>query len=172
MYDNSCFYGLTDLLHFNVYASLLKEHIIKEERVIIKIFKQKDEIVVIETNNFQDTILKDTRKDKSTDLMAFDLVFLHTLERYYSDYEIKGMVYEYIEGVGSWYKVHIPNHNPEDKIYKPFYLKKKITKEDLSKYAKSEEDYDKLLDLYSITKGLIKFTRPKTIKELFSSLEE
>ncbi len=172
MYDNSYFYGLTDTLHFNVYASLLKEHIIKEERVIIKVFKLKDEIVVIETNNFQDTILKDTRSDKSTDLMTFDLIFLRTLERYYSDYEVKGMIYEYIEGIGSWYKVQIPNHSPEDKLYKPFYLKKKITKKDLSKYAKSPEDYDKLLDLYSITKGLIKFTRPSTIKELFSRIEE
>ncbi len=172
MYDNNYFYGLTDLLHFNVYASLLKEHITKEERVIIKVFKLKDEIVVIETNNFQDTILKDTRKDKSTDLMTFDLIFLRTLERYYSDYEIKGMIYEYMEGVGSWYKVHIPNHSPEDKIYKPFYLKKKITKEDLSKYTKSKEDYDKLLTLYNITKGLIKFTSPKKVKELFAQIEE
>ena len=36
--DNE-FYGISDILHFNVYASLLKEHIIKEERVIIKVFK-------------------------------------------------------------------------------------------------------------------------------------
>ena len=56
MYNEEYFYGITDLMHFNVYASLLKEHIIKEERVIIKVFKKNDEIVVIETNNFKDTM--------------------------------------------------------------------------------------------------------------------
>ena len=44
MYNNEYFYGITDLMHFNVYASLLKEHIIKEERVIIKVFKKENEI--------------------------------------------------------------------------------------------------------------------------------
>ena len=46
------------------------------ENVIIKVFKLDDEVVVIETNNFKDTILKDTRKDKNRDLMEYDLVFL------------------------------------------------------------------------------------------------
>ena len=31
MYNEEYFYGITDLMHFNVYASLLKNHIIKEE---------------------------------------------------------------------------------------------------------------------------------------------
>ena len=39
------FYGISDILHFNVYASLLKEHIIKEERVIIKVFKKDNQYV-------------------------------------------------------------------------------------------------------------------------------
>ena len=69
-------------MHFNVYASLLKEHIIREERVLIKVFKKDNEVVVIETNNFKDTILKDTRKDKNCDLMEYDLSFLMVLERY------------------------------------------------------------------------------------------
>ena len=53
MYNDKYFYGLTDLLHFNLYASLLKDKIIKEERVIIKVFKKENEVVVIETNNFK-----------------------------------------------------------------------------------------------------------------------
>ena len=69
MYNDKYFYGITDLMHFNVYASLLKEHILKEERVIIKVFKKDNEVVIIETDNFTDTILKDTRKDKNSDLM-------------------------------------------------------------------------------------------------------
>ena len=64
MYNDEYFYGITDLLHFNVYATLLKEHLIKEERVIIKVFKKDKQVVVIENNNGKDIILKDTRVDK------------------------------------------------------------------------------------------------------------
>ena len=167
MRDNE-FYGITDILHFNVYASLLKNHIIKEERVVIKVFKKDNEVVVIETNNFVDTILYDNRKDKNSDLMTYDLTFLKTLERYTSDYEIPGMVYEYIDGVGSWYRVKIDGYDPNDKLLKPFFLKKKITKEDLSKYASNKEELKRLEKFYDITKGLIKFSKPKKVKELFS----
>ena len=58
MYNDKYFYGITDLMHFNVYASLLKEHITREERVLIKVFKKDNEVVVIETNNFKDIIKK------------------------------------------------------------------------------------------------------------------
>lgn len=172
MYNSEYFYGITDLMHYNVYASLLKDYITKEERVIIKVFKKDNEVVIVETNNFTDTILKDTRKDKSSDLMTYDLTFLKVLERYYSDYEIPGMIYEYIEGIGAWYRVKIDNYNPEDKILKPFFLKKEIKKEDLSKCAKTEEELSKITNFYLLTKGLIKFTKPSTVKELFSRIEE
>lgn len=172
MYNSKYFYGLTDLMHFNVYASLLKEHITKEERVIIKVFKKENEIVIIETNNFKDTVLKDTRKDKTSDLMTFDLTFLKVLERYYSDYEIPGMIYEYIEGIGAWYRVSIPGYKPSDKYLKPFFLKKTIKEENLAQYAKTEEELGKLKELFKITKGLIKFSRPSIVKELFQKIEE
>lgn len=172
MYNEEYFYGITDLMHFNVYASLLKEHIIKEERVIIKVFKNDDEVIIVETNNFKDTILKDTRKDKSRDLVEYDLTFLKVLERYYSDYEIPGMVYEYIEGIGSWYRVKIDGYVPSDKILKPFFLKKKIVKEDLTKYVDTKEELDKLNKFHDITKGLIKFSKIKQVKELLSKIEE
>lgn len=172
MYNDKYFYGITDLMHFNVYATLLKEFITKEERVIIKVFKKDNEVVVIETNNFKDAILKDTRVDKNSDLMEFDLVFLKTLERYYSDYEIPGMVYEYIEGIGSWYRVEIPEYSPSDKLLKPFFLKKKINCDDLSKYASNQEELDKLNNLFNITKGLIKFSKVKEVKELFAKVEQ
>ena len=172
MYNEEYFYGITDLMHFNVYASLLKEHIIKEERVIIKVFKKDGEIVIIETNNFKDTILKDTRKDKNSDLMEFDLSFLKVLERYTSDYEIPGMIYERIEGIGCWYRVKIDGYLPNDKLLKPFFLKKKITKEDLSKYAENQDELDRLNKFYDITKGLIKFSKVKEVKELFAQMEQ
>lgn len=172
MYNEKCFYGISDLMRYNVYASLLKEHIIKEERVIIKVFKKDDEIVIIETNNLNDIVLKDTRKDKNSDLMEFDLSFLKVLERYYSDYEIPGMVYEYIEDVGAWYRVEIPGYNPFDKLLKPFFLKKKITKDDLIKYAKNDDELDRLNKFYDITKGLIKFSKVNEIKELLAKVEQ
>ena len=172
MYNEEYFCGITDLMHFNVYASLLKEHIIKEERVIIKVFKKDDDIVIIETNNFKDTILKDTRKDKNSDLMEYDLSFLKVLERYTSDYEIPGMIYERIEGVGCWYRVKIDGYLPSDKLLKPFFLKKKIIKEDLSKYADNQDEIEKLNDFYDITKGLIKFSKVKEVKELLAKVEQ
>ena len=172
MYNDKCFYGIIDSLHFNVYASLLKEYIIKEERVIIKVFKKDNEVVIIETNNFKDYIIKDTRKDKNSDLMEFDLTFLKVLERYYSDYEIPGMVYESIEGIGCWYRVEIPDDSPNDKLLRPFFLKKKIKKDDLVKYAKSDYELERLNKFYDITKGLIKFSRIKDVKELFVKLEQ
>lgn len=172
MYNKEYFYGITDLMHFNVYASLLKEHIIKEERVIIKVFKKDDEVVIIETNNFKDTILKDTRKNKNSDLMEFDLSFLKVLERYASDYEIPGMIYERIEGIGCWYRVKIDGYLPSDKLLKPFFLKKKINKEDLSKYADNQEEIEKLNKFYDITKGLIKFSKVKEVKELLAKVEQ
>ena len=172
MYNEEYFYGITDLMHFNVYASLLKDHITKEERVVIKVFKKDDEVVIIETNNFKDTILKDTRKDKNTDITEYDLSFLKVLERYTSDYEISGMIYEYIEGIGSWYRVKIDGYLPSDKLLKPFFLKKKITKEDLSKYACNQEELDILNKFYDITKGLIKFSKVKEVKELLAKVEQ
>ena len=172
MYNKDYFYGLTDILHFNVYAHLLKDHLIKEERVIIKVFKKDDEIVVIETNNFIDTYLKDTRKDKNSDLMEFDLVFLKTLERYCSDYEMPGMIYEYVEGLGSWYRVKVDGYNPGDKLLRPFFLKKKIKKEDLQKYSSSDKELKKLEDFYDLTKGLIKFSKPQDVEKLFSTVEK
>lgn len=172
MYNNKYFYGIIDLMHFNVYASLLREYIIKEERVILKVFKRDKEIVVIETNNFVDTILKDTRKDKNSNLMEFDLIFLKTLERYYSDYEIEGMVYEYIEGIGAWYKVEIPGYSANDKFLKPFFLKKKIERDELKKYATNEDELNKLVKFYDITKGLVKFSTPNKVKKLFLRMEE
>lgn len=172
MYNREYFYGITDLMHFNVYASLLKDHIIKEERVIIKVFKKDNDVVIVETNNFKDTILKDTRKDKNSDLMEFDLTFLKVLERYYSDYEIPGMIYEYMEGVGAWYRVKIDGYNTSDKLLKPFFLKKKIKKDDLIKYSNSEAELKKLNRFFDITKGLVKFNKEKDVKELFSKLEK
>ena len=172
MYNEEYFYGITDLMHFNVYASLLKEHITKEERVIIKVFKKDEEIVVMENNNFKDTILKDTRKDKNTDITEYDLTFLKVLERYTSDYEIPGMIYERIEGIGCWYRVKIDGYLPSDKLLKPFFLKKKTSKEDLTKYAKNDEELEKLNKFYDITKGLIKFSKVKEVNELLAKVEQ
>ncbi len=172
MYNNEYFYGISDLMHFNVYASLLKDKITLEERVIIKVFKKDDQVVVIENNKGIDYILKDTRKDKTDDLMTYDLVFLKTLERYISDYEMPGMIYEYIEGVGSWYRVKVPGYDPLNKIMKPFYLKKKVKREDLSKYVDNKKDLKKIEDFYDLTKGLIKFSKIKDVEKLFSVIEK
>ena len=171
MYNSEYFYGISDLMHFNVYAALLKDSIIKEERVVIKVFKKDNQVVVIETNNFKDIILKDTRTDNNLDLMDMDLIFLKVLERYYSDYEIPGMIYEYIEGIGSWYRVKINGYNPEDKYLKPFYLKKKITREDLNKYASDKKELKRLEKFFDLTKGLLKFSKIKDVKEMFGKVE-
>lgn len=158
MYQKEYFYGLSDILHHNVYAHLLKENIKKEERVIIKVFKKGDEIVVIETNHFQDTILKDTRKTKE-DILTFDLVFLRTLERYYSDYELPGMIYESIPDFGCWYRVKISGYDPLDKRLFPYYNKQQST-----------DAY--LLNFEKLTKKQIHFNKPEEIQAFFSKMEE
>ena len=170
MYREEYFYGLSDILHFNVMASFLKDKINKEERGIIKIFKRDKEIIVIEHLNGKDEILKDTRLDKDEDITNFDLVFLKAIERYTSDYELPGMIYEYIEGFGSWYRVKIDNYDPGDRRLKPFYLKKKIKKEDLIKYVNNKEDL-KYLEKFWEIKGEITFNKPKIIKEFFEKSE-
>ena len=172
MYNKDYFYLITDLLHHNVYASLLKNDLIKEENVIIKVFKKDNQVVIIETNNFKDTILKDTRKDKEDDLMTYDLSFLKVLHRYISNKELPNMYYEHIEGVGSWNKVKIDGFDPEDKLLKPFFLKKKINKEDLVKYVKDKNELNKLNKFYDITKGLYKFSKPNKVKDLFNIIEK
>lgn len=172
MYNSEYFYGITDLMHFNVYASLLKEHIIKEERVILKVFKKDDEVVIIETNNFKDKIIKDTRKDKKSDITQYDLTFLKVLERYYSDYEIPGMVYEYIEGIGSWYRVKIKGYSPDNKLLKPFYTKKKLSKEKLRKYCHTDMELKYLTNFYDITSGLIRFSKISDVKKMFDKIEK
>ena len=171
MYKDDEFYIITDLMHFNVYRKLLEESVKNEERVIIKVFKKDNEVVIMETNNFQDTIIKDTRKDKNDDLMTYDLTFLKVLERYESDYEIKEMKYEYVDGVGSWCRVKIDGYKPDDKLLKPFYLKKKITKEDLKNYASNKEELKRLEKFFDITKGLLKFSKIKDVKEMFDKVE-
>ena len=103
--------------------------------------------------------------------MEYDLVYLHTLERYYSNYEIPGMIYEYVEGLGSWYRVKIDGFNPLDKELKPFYLKKKLNREDLKKYANDSDTLNKLNKFYDITKGLIKFSKPNLVKRLLEEIE-
>ena len=172
MYNKEYFYGITDLMHFNVYANLLKDSIKLEERVIIKVFKKEDQIVVIENKAGEDIFLKDTRLNKNDDLMTYDLVFLKTLERYISDYEMPNMIYEYVDGIGSWYRVKVEGYDPLDKIMKPFYLKKKVRKEDLVKYINSKDELNKLEKFYELTKGLVKFSKPKDVEKLLSIVEK
>ena len=166
MYREEYFYGLSDILQFNVRASFLKDKIIKEERGIIKVFKRDKEIIVMEYLNGKDEIIKDTRINKNEDITNFDLVFLKAIERYISDYEYPGMIYEYIEGLGSWYRVKIDNYDPTDKRLKPFYLKKKISKEDLSRYVDNKNDLEYLEKFWEI-KGDLKFNKPKEIEKNF-----
>ena len=171
MYRDDYFYILTDIMHYNVYASLLTDDILKEEHVIIKVFKKGEEVVVIETNNFVDTILMDNRSDKNSDLMEFDLVYLKCLDRYYSDKEIPGMVYEKIDDLGVWFRVKIEGFNPDDKDLNIFYGKKIVTLGDIERF-KDDAKYEKLIRFFNITKGLYKFSNPNKVKKLFSTIVE
>ena len=161
MYREDYFYGLSDILQFNVRASFLHNRITSEERGILKVFKRDEEVIVIEFFQGKDEIIKDINN--------FDLVFLKAIERYISDYKYPGMIYEYIEGLGSWYRVKIDNYDPLDKRLKPFYLKKKIKKSDLKDYVKTEEDLQYIEKFWEI-KGNLKFNKPKDIKKFFETM--
>ena len=164
MYREEYFYGIIDIMKYNIMLSLLKEKIKNEERGILEIFKLDDEEIVIENINGIETIIKDTRKDKNKDITNYDLVYLKAFHRYYSDYELKDMVYVNIDNK-CFYRVKIEGYDPSDKKLKPFYLKKKINKEDLIKYAKTEEDLKYLEKFYDITNNT-KFLKPKIVKEI------
>ncbi len=167
MYREEYFYGIIDIMKYNIMLSLLKDNIIKEERGIIEIFRLNNEEVVIENINGIETIIKDTRIDKNNDITNYDLIYLKSFHRFYSDYELKDMVYVNIDNK-CFYRVKIDGYNPSDKRLKPFYLKKKIIKEDLSKYANNKEDLKYLEKFYEIKKD-IKFIKVKDIKDYLNN---
>lgn len=168
MYREDEFYYLTDKLHHDIYELALSKHLIKKERVIVKIFKYNYEEVIIEVINGKNEIIKDTRKDKNLEILNMDLVFVKVLDRYISSYELPNMIYEYIEGLGAWYRVKINGFNPNDKDLKVFYQKKKVTKENILNSDVIKEVKDKQLKFLELTKG-IKFTRPSEIKKIFNN---
>ena len=45
-------------------------------------------------------------------------------------------------------------------------------KEDLVNYAKNDEELIKLNEFYDITKGLVKFSKVKEVKELLAKVEQ
>lgn len=165
MYRENEFYYITDRLHFDVYNVALKQYIISEERIIIKVFKKNKELVIIEVLNGVNTIVKDTRKDKNSDLCDMDLIFVKVLERYTSDYELKGMCYEYIDGIGSWYRVLIDGFDPNDKDLNIFYNQKLVTEDMITHSDVDKSVKDKQLKFLKITKGL-KFSKPAKVKKL------
>ena len=151
-------------MHHNIGLSLFKD--VYEENGIIEVFKRNNEIIIIENFNNKEDIIKDTRKDKNEDITHFDLVFLHTINRYYSNSEIKGMIYENIDSIGYFYRVKIDGYKPSDKLLRPFYLKKMITKDKLSKYANNDKELKYLENFFDI-KGDIRFNRPSSIRKIF-----
>lgn len=169
MYRKDEFYYITDILHYNVYNVALKNHIIKEERVIVKIFKKDNEEIIIECNNGINNTIKDTRKNKDNDICNYDLCLVKVLDRYTSDYELKGMVYESIEGIGSWYRVKIDNFNPKDKDLKVFYNKKRITKEDILNSDIDDIIKDKQIRFLDIIKD-IPLSNPTKVKKVLNKI--
>lgn len=168
MYKEGYFYGIIDIMKYNIMLSLLKENIIKEELGIIEMFNKDNEEIVIEIIDGKENIIKDTRKDKNNDITNYDLVYLKSFHRFYSDYEIKDMVYVNIDN-NCFFRVKIEGYDPKDKRLKPFYLKKKITKDGLVKYCNNKEDLKYLEKFYDI-KGLVKFSKIKDINNFFERL--
>lgn len=167
MYRENEFYFLTDKLHHDIYALALKKYLTKEERVIVKIFRRGNEEVIIEVVDGKNEILKDTRKDKKLEIYDMDLVFVKVLIRYVSSYELPNMAYEYVEGLGAWYRVKLEDFNPNDPDLKIFYRKKTVTEEEILNSTKEKEIKDKQLRFLHLTKG-IKFTRPNKVKKVLN----
>lgn len=168
MYREDEFYFLTDKLHHDIYELALNKYITKKERVIVKIFKKDNESVVIEVVNGKNEIVKDTRKNKELSIFDMDLVFVKMLERYVSSYELPNMVYEYVEGIGAWYRVKIEGFNSSNKDLKIFYRKKEVTKDNILNSKESKEVKDKQLKFLELTKG-IKFTKPSEVEKVLNN---
>lgn len=167
MYREDEFYFLTDRLHHDIYELALKDYITKKERVIMKIFKKENESVIIEVVDGKNKIIKDTRSKKESSIFDMDLVFVKVLDRYVSSYELPNMLYEYVEGLGAWYRVKLNGFLPNDPDLKIFYQKKVITKEKILNTLKNKEIKDKQLKFLELTKG-IKFTRPSEVKKVLN----
>lgn len=169
MYREDEFYFITDRLHHDVYSVALREHLDKEERLVIKVFSNGTDKVVIETCNGIDTYIFDNRDDKSSSIYDLDLVFVKMMERYISSYEIENTYYESIEGVGSWLRVKIPGFDPLDKDLEIFY-DKEVSESDISNLEVSDDIKNKLYEFLKITKGM-KFSKPSKIKEMFDKIK-
>lgn len=167
MYKEGYFYQILDVLRYDLFQIAYRDKIKNKIRLIIKIFNLDNEYIVVETHNFKDNIVFDNRKDKKKNLEEYDLIFLKVMERYESDVEIPNKVYERIDGVGIWARVKIEGYDPNDKLLRPFYLKKQLDFEDLSKYAKTDEELVYLQNFYNLVGG-DRFTHPRIIKDLFN----
>ena len=111
MYKEDEFYSILDDLRFDMYYASYKNIMYNYERVLIKVFKLLDEMVIVETINGKDRIIFDNRLDKNKDLLEYDLVFLKVLDRFTCDEEISGRIYEKIAGIGCWSRVKIEGYN-------------------------------------------------------------
>ncbi len=100
-------YILLDDLRYDIYYASYKSTCESYERVLIKVFQDEKDKIVVETTNGIDKIVYDTRKDKTKDLMEYDLTFLKVLERMKCDREVKGMVYEKLPEIGAWKRVKL-----------------------------------------------------------------
>lgn len=167
MYKEGYFYQLIDVLRYDLFRVAYRNKIRNNKRLIIKIFNLSDEFVVVENFNFNDEIVYDNRLDKTRPLEEYDLIFLKVMERYESDVELPNKIYERIDGVGIWARVKIEGYNPNDKLLRPFYLKKTISFDDLARYTKTQEELKYLQNFYNLVGG-DKFTHPKVIKDLFN----
>ena len=133
-------YIVLDDLRFDIYYASFKSTLKNYERVIIKVLQKDLEKVVIETINGKDIIVYDTRQDKSTDLLTYDLTFLKVMERFTCDREIPGMIYEKLPGVGAWCRVKKTDANGE-------LIKEKFKDYKFIEYEQMKEIFFKIFDI-------------------------
>lgn len=159
MYKEDEFYSILDDLRFDMYYASYKNIMYNYERVLIKVFKLLDEMVIVETINGKDKIIFDNRLDKNKDLLEYDLVFLKVLDRFTCDEEISGRIYEKIAGIGCWSRVKIEGYNPNEAELNVFFEK--------SSNQSALNDYQKKFD--EIVKGE-RFSKKEEVMKILNKI--
>lgn len=111
MINNNYYYEIiTELEYLTTYYAI---HPSKYNR-LLKVFKKNDELIIFDNQ----LILNDTRFDKSSDILTYDLIYLKPIE----SYQVGELTYYHFEKI--YYKLstnkNLLQHNNRLKLQKYF----------------------------------------------------
>ncbi len=113
MIDKNYNYQILDNLEFDLIFANLKNKC-TYERLIIKVFKKQEDIIIIESLNGKDEILNN-KKITQDELLNYNLTFISAMERLTNKEE--DIIYEKLHNIGNWLRVKKDNKKYQNKQY-------------------------------------------------------